>query len=169
MAHGQWETDTVDDPMISTSIRLPKSVLDEVRARAGAEGIKATAWIRRLVERELSGDTAPGESELSVDLARRVAALEAVVLPSLSHELTNALSSEQELPGSWRASAERLRRAIGAAFPDTTLVAVAAGSHRQQTSITQAFDEIRELAPELAALVTRSAAGHQSDESREDH
>lgn len=55
MEAGHWETEPVPpDPMITTSLRLPKSVLDQVRARAATEDIKATAWIRALIEAALA-------------------------------------------------------------------------------------------------------------------
>lgn len=44
------ENDTDNDPMITTSLRLPKSVLDRVRVEARAAGVKPTALIRRWVE-----------------------------------------------------------------------------------------------------------------------
>lgn len=46
----ELDESVISDPMITTSLRLPKSVLDEVRARAAAENIKPTALIRRWVE-----------------------------------------------------------------------------------------------------------------------
>lgn len=47
---GRWETDTTADPMVTTSLRLPKSVLDWVRAEAEAQQVKPTALIRRWIE-----------------------------------------------------------------------------------------------------------------------
>lgn len=49
-AAGRWETDVDPDPMITTSLRLPKSVLDQVRERAAAAGLKPTALIRAWIE-----------------------------------------------------------------------------------------------------------------------
>ena len=37
MEQGVWDTDTEPDPMITTSLRLPKSLLDWVRERAAAQ------------------------------------------------------------------------------------------------------------------------------------
>ncbi|MDI2032131.1 hypothetical protein QFW96_26175 [Saccharopolyspora sp. TS4A08] len=45
---------TEPDPMITTSLRLPESLLDQVRDRAAAEDVKTTAWIRGLIESELA-------------------------------------------------------------------------------------------------------------------
>jgi hypothetical protein len=44
----------VDDVMIVTSLRLPKSVMDEVRERARVRGVKPTALIREWVEAALA-------------------------------------------------------------------------------------------------------------------
>ncbi|MEV4648006.1 hypothetical protein [Saccharopolyspora sp. NPDC049357] len=54
MESGHWEDEPAEpDPMITTSLRLPKSLLDQVRERAAAEDVKTTAWIRRLIESAL--------------------------------------------------------------------------------------------------------------------
>lgn len=60
MGAGHWETGRAEpDPMVTTSLRLPKSVLDQVRERAETEGMKATAWMRAVVEDKVAaaGDT----------------------------------------------------------------------------------------------------------------
>ncbi|QUH04862.1 hypothetical protein HUO13_32435 [Saccharopolyspora erythraea] len=63
MEAGRWEAEPPSpDPMVTTSLRLPKSLLDQVRARAAAEDTKATAWIRALIEAELSA-AAPNSTE----------------------------------------------------------------------------------------------------------
>ncbi|WP_406688811.1 hypothetical protein REH65_21220 [Saccharopolyspora sp. ID03-671] len=55
MESGHWvEEPPEPDPMITTSLRLPKSLLDQVRDRAAAEDVKTTAWIRGLIESELA-------------------------------------------------------------------------------------------------------------------
>lgn len=56
MDGGTWETDVEDNPMITTSLRLPKDVLDWVRAVAAAEHVKPTALIRQWVEEQHQGD-----------------------------------------------------------------------------------------------------------------
>ena len=48
----RWETDVEPDPMVTTSLRLPKSVLDWVRQQAEAERVKPTALIRRWIEQQ---------------------------------------------------------------------------------------------------------------------
>lgn len=55
MASGHWEQAPPEsDPMVTTSLRLPKSLLDAARRRADKEGVKTTAWIRTVVERALA-------------------------------------------------------------------------------------------------------------------
>lgn len=44
------------DPMVSLSLRLPKSVLDWVRAHARAEHTKPTQLIRRWIEERRTGE-----------------------------------------------------------------------------------------------------------------
>lgn len=56
-----YETDSVEDPMITTSLRLPRSVLQTIRERAATEGIKPTALMRRVIEASVlpaTGDAA---------------------------------------------------------------------------------------------------------------
>jgi len=72
---GHWETDVADDPMITTSLRLPKSLLDWVRAQAAEQHVKPTAWIRELIEQQRSG---------LPDLEQRVSALEATLASALA-------------------------------------------------------------------------------------
>jgi len=59
MADGTWETDVDVDPMVTTSLRLPKSLLDRVREQAAAEHVKPTALVRRWVEQRHADDGAP--------------------------------------------------------------------------------------------------------------
>lgn len=61
-ASGTWETDIEADPMVTTSLRLPKSLLDWVRQLAGELGVKPTALIRSWVEH--MHDTAEGPPPL---------------------------------------------------------------------------------------------------------
>jgi len=68
---GVWETDTEPDPMVTTSLRLPKSLLDWVRTQADQQHTRPTALIRQWIEqrRDLVG----------TDLADRVERLEDAV------------------------------------------------------------------------------------------
>lgn len=74
-----WETEVDPDPMIVTSLRLPKSLLDWVRAQAEAERVKPTALIRRWIEDRRPAQTRTGQLTLA-DLAARVDRLESVTL-----------------------------------------------------------------------------------------
>jgi hypothetical protein len=46
-----------DQVMITTSLRLPKSIMDEVRARAEQRGVKPTALMREWIEAALADQT----------------------------------------------------------------------------------------------------------------
>ncbi|HEY4008029.1 MAG TPA: hypothetical protein VGM60_23005 [Pseudonocardia sp.] len=50
MENGTWETEVQADPMGTTSLRLPKYLLDWVRAQAESEQVKPTALIRHWIE-----------------------------------------------------------------------------------------------------------------------
>jgi hypothetical protein len=52
-----WETDVEADPMVTTSLRLSKSVLGWVRQQAESERIRPTALIRRGIEEQRHGQT----------------------------------------------------------------------------------------------------------------
>ncbi|HEY3714946.1 MAG TPA: hypothetical protein VGL39_10500 [Jatrophihabitantaceae bacterium] len=43
---GAWEADTEPDPMVTTSLRLPKSLLDWVRTQADHEHTRPTVLMR---------------------------------------------------------------------------------------------------------------------------
>jgi hypothetical protein len=49
----RYDEPPAEDPMITTSLRLPRSVMQEVRAVAEAEGMKPTAQMRRWIEERL--------------------------------------------------------------------------------------------------------------------
>ena len=50
MDGGTWETDVDPNPMVTTSLRLPKDVLDWVREQAAEQHAKPTALIRQWIE-----------------------------------------------------------------------------------------------------------------------
>jgi Arc/MetJ-type ribon-helix-helix transcriptional regulator len=75
MEEGVWETDTETDPMVTTSLRLPKSLLDWVREQAAGQHVRPSGLIRQWIEqRRDSGGAADIE-----DLAARLARLERTV------------------------------------------------------------------------------------------
>lgn len=78
-----WESDGESDPMIVTSVRLPKSLLDWVREQAAVDQVKPTALIRRWIEdrrRDLSEGPASVADDAVTRLTERVSRLEAVAL-----------------------------------------------------------------------------------------
>jgi hypothetical protein len=103
MEAGHWVTEPPEsDPMITTSLRLPKSLLDRVRVRAAEEDMKATAWIRALIEGSLS------RSEPS-SIEARVRRLEAARFSR------NAELSEMEPVGGGLLSMDEIVEAVRAA------------------------------------------------------
>lgn len=75
MEQGVWETETETDPMITTSLRLPKSLLDWVREQAAAEHVRPSGLIRVWIEQRRD---AGGAVEVE-DLAGRLERLERAV------------------------------------------------------------------------------------------
>lgn len=82
LADGRWETDAESDPMVTTSLRLPKSLLDWLRDEAAAEQVRPSALIRRYIEeRRLTAHSDKGTERLALaNLAARVDRLESVTL-----------------------------------------------------------------------------------------
>lgn len=79
----EWETEVDTDPMVVTSVRLPKSLLDWVRERAAAEKIKPTALIRRWIEEQQDASfagTPAGDDTTVAQLAERVYWLETLAV-----------------------------------------------------------------------------------------
>lgn len=72
MNAGRWidATEPDPDPMVSTSIRLPKSLLDWLRNQAAERGVKHTALIRLWLEEKRGG---------AVDANERIRRLEEAV------------------------------------------------------------------------------------------
>lgn len=64
-APGTWETDVQEDPMVTTSLRLPKSVLDWVRAEARSQHAKPTQLIRQWIEERQHGSTLHTDERLA--------------------------------------------------------------------------------------------------------
>lgn len=70
MEQGVWETDTETDPMITTSLRLPKSLLDWVRAQAAAQHVRPSGLIRQWIEQRRDAGDAIGVEDLAERLER---------------------------------------------------------------------------------------------------
>jgi hypothetical protein len=75
MEQGTWEADTDADPMITTSVRLPKSLLDWIRQRAAAQHVRPSVLIRQWIEQQRDEDG----TETPEDLLARVERLERAV------------------------------------------------------------------------------------------
>ncbi|MGH9063853.1 MAG: hypothetical protein ACRD0L_07790 [Acidimicrobiales bacterium] len=75
MEQGAWEDDTEPDPMVTTSLRLPKSLLDWVRERAADQHVRPSVLIRQWVEQRREAGGGAGIE----DLASRVERLEQAV------------------------------------------------------------------------------------------
>ena len=69
-----WDTDVVPAPMVVTSIRLPRPLMQRVRAQADAAGVPATTLMRTWVE-----DRLVAQELGNVDRDQLVAALRAVL------------------------------------------------------------------------------------------
>ena len=71
-ADAEMETRTTDEVMVSTSIRLPQSLVDKVRTQAAALGIPATTLMRQWVIEKVT--TPPANAVVSVaELERFIA------------------------------------------------------------------------------------------------
>lgn len=70
MEQGMWETDTEVDPMVTTSLRLPKSLLDWVREESAAQHLRPSGLIRQWIEQRRDAGGAPGIEALAARLER---------------------------------------------------------------------------------------------------
>jgi len=73
MVNGTWESEVQADPMVTTSLRLPKSLLDWVREQADSQQTKPTTLIRHWIE-ERRANGGPSD-----DVTARLKRLEDVV------------------------------------------------------------------------------------------
>lgn len=80
MEQGVWETDTDTDPMVTTSLRLPKSLLDWVREQAAGQHVRPSGLIRQWIEQRRDAGGAAGVE----DLAARLERLERTVFSDIS-------------------------------------------------------------------------------------
>ncbi|MCO7196265.1 BrnA antitoxin family protein [Pseudonocardia sp. McavD-2-B] len=74
--NGQLDTDVDPNPMVTTSLRLPKDVLDWVREQAAAQHVRPTTLLRQWVEERRSN---------TANLESRLARLEQAVFDKASH------------------------------------------------------------------------------------
>jgi hypothetical protein len=67
MEDGEWVEPDVPEPMITMSLRLPKTTSDALRAVARAQGVRPTQLMRAWIEERLAQETGPeDESMVSV-------------------------------------------------------------------------------------------------------
>lgn len=74
------DDDAVLEPMVTTSLRLPKSTMDAIRAAAAREGTRPTALMREWLEERLAEPPRSGEptmpvgavGEIIADIYRRI-------------------------------------------------------------------------------------------------
>lgn len=108
-----WESDVDADPMIVTSVRLPRSLLGWVRQQAAAEQLKPTALIRRWIEdrrRAASGEGVTADDDRVAQLADRVSRLEAFAVRVVAAEPeTGDTGGMSDLLMALRASMEAAR------------------------------------------------------------
>jgi uncharacterized protein YdiU (UPF0061 family) len=62
----EYDDSSVAEPMVTTSLRLPKPVMDAVRAAADARGMRPTALMREWVEQQVVEQAATGERVIPV-------------------------------------------------------------------------------------------------------
>ena len=62
----EYDDSSVAEPMVTTSLRLPKPVMDVVRAAAEARGMRFIALIREWVEEQVVEQAATGERMIPV-------------------------------------------------------------------------------------------------------
>lgn len=68
MEGATWDTDVDPDPMVTTSVRLPKSLLDWLRSQADAQHVRPSTLIRQWIEQRR--DAGPGGEDLSARVSR---------------------------------------------------------------------------------------------------
>jgi len=61
-----YDDTSVAEPMVTTSLRLPKPVMDAVRAAADARGMRPTALMREWVEQQVVEQATAGDRLIPV-------------------------------------------------------------------------------------------------------
>jgi hypothetical protein len=61
LERAEYEDAVAAEPMITTSLRLPKPVMDSIRAAADARGMRATVLMREWIEERLAREGGRGE------------------------------------------------------------------------------------------------------------
>jgi uncharacterized protein YdiU (UPF0061 family) len=66
LERAEYDDSTVAEPMVTTSLRLPKPVMDAVRAAADARGVRPTTLMREWVEQQLLDQATTGEQVVPI-------------------------------------------------------------------------------------------------------
>ncbi len=66
LERAEYDGGTTAEPMITTSLRLPKPVMDAIRGVADVRGMRATALMREWLEQRLAEDADAGEQVIPV-------------------------------------------------------------------------------------------------------
>jgi uncharacterized protein YdiU (UPF0061 family) len=66
LERAEYDDSTTAEPMVTTSLRLPKPVMDAVRAAADVRGMKPTALMREWVEQHLLEQATTGEQIIPI-------------------------------------------------------------------------------------------------------
>lgn len=74
---GEWDDRVIENPMITTSLRLPRNVMEQLRAAAEERGIKVTALMREWLEQRLAADDSGDDAFISVADVQRLIATKA--------------------------------------------------------------------------------------------
>jgi hypothetical protein len=124
ITRASWESETDPDPMVVTSLRLPKSLLDWIRDEAAADHTRPTALIRRWLEQRRSEQSS--DDVTLTDLAARVDRLESVTLevarsartekdvtPTASDSMTDLLAALQRSVDDAREGSQERRGSEG--------------------------------------------------------
>jgi hypothetical protein len=67
MEHGEWGE---PQPMVTTSLRLPAGVIDQLRRQARARHVRYTSYVRSILERAARGDPPAEIAEITERLER---------------------------------------------------------------------------------------------------
>ena len=70
MESAAWEDETETDPMVTTSLRVPKSLLDWVRERAVEQHVRPSVLIRQWLEQRRDAARGVGMEELATRVER---------------------------------------------------------------------------------------------------
>src|SRR5437763_13597125 len=91
------DQEDTNDPMITTSLRLPKSVLDRVRLLAARDGVKPTALIRRWTEQACALEMPTDPSAPTVDVRWPPLTIQLLVRQAVQEELRPLRDAVAEL------------------------------------------------------------------------